>query len=281
MPYLPLIRKHSKALISFKSHNIEHEIWERIATNTPSLLNRMYLKILAKRIRCMEYRALQQADVNITVTQRDADSIAKISNLPVHVAPAGISLKHTIIKENNPKFPSLFFLGALDWAPNQEGILWFTENVWSKLVDTGIDCPLEIAGRNCPEWLKEKLCATPQLVFHGEVENAYTFMNERALMLVPLFSGSGMRVKIIEGMALGKAIISTTIGAEGIPTTPNENILIADTATEFANTIQELMQDRSRLTSIGNNARSFALQNYDISNIVTQLTGFWKKHLRK
>ena len=281
MPYLPIIRKHSKALISFKSHNIEHEIWERVAINTPSLLKKMYLKMLAKRIRRMEYQALQQADVNITVTKRDADSISKISSIPVHVAPAGISLKHTQVNKNNTKFPSLFFLGALDWAPNQEGILWFIENVWPQLIQAGIACPLEVAGRNCPDWLEEKLHSIPQLIFHGEVDDAYEFMNERAIMLVPLFSGSGMRVKIIEGMALGKAIISTSIGAEGISTKHNENIFIADDATSFAQAILELTEDRTRLTIIGNNARSFALQNYDISNIVTQLTDFWKKQLSK
>jgi glycosyltransferase involved in cell wall biosynthesis len=280
MPYLSLIRKYSDALISFKSHNIEHEIWERIASNSHSFLKRKYLKILTKRIRRMEFKALQKADVNISVTQRDADYIAEISDIPVHVAPAGINLNYLVPSAKEPVFPSLFFLGALDWEPNQEGILWFVKHVLPELIRAGITCPLEIAGRNCPFWLQEKLKNIPQLVFHGEIENAYSFMNERALMIVPLFSGSGMRVKIIEGMALGKTIISTTIGAEGIHVTHNKNIFLVDSVESFKTIIIELMQNQSKINETGINARKFVMTNYDISNIVRNLVNFWEKHKR-
>lgn len=280
MPYLRLFRKYSDALVSFRSHNIENEIWFRMASNTENFFKRKYLKILANRIKEMELEFMRISDVNIPITIRDAEYISKISEAPCHISPVGLNLQQLHSFKNEKFFSSIFFIGALDWIPNQEGILWFVENVWPQILESGISCPLEVAGRNCPEWLKEKLSAIPQLVFHGEVENAYTFMNERALMIVPLFSGSGMRVKIIEGMALGKAIISTSIGAEGIPVTNNENIFITDSPESFAQTILMLVNDLPKITVIGKKASDFAIKNYDISNIVTQLTEFWKNNLK-
>jgi glycosyltransferase involved in cell wall biosynthesis len=278
-PYLPLIRKYSNAVVSLKAHNVEHEIWKRVASNESNLLRRKYLKILARRIKRMEIGTLNKNDNIITFTDRDAQFFNSIGNrTPYHVAPAGIDTSHLIPDRTDIKFPSLFFIGALDWAPNQEGLIWFIRNVWVKLKDKYPEIKLEVAGRNAPDWLI-KMLNDPSIEFHGEIQDAYAFMNSRAVMIVPLLSGSGMRIKIVEGMALGKAIVTTSVGTEGIETTHNQNILISDTAEQYLKQVEKLITDKALCESIGVNANKFIKSNFDISQISKSLIDFLKRQI--
>lgn len=234
-PYVETIRAFSDAKIVMRSHNIEHEIWERIADNEKNVFKRWYLKILAKQLRTYEISRLNKYDLMTSVTERDAQMLRSFGcELPIHVCPAPYD--ETVLKVDKSKmeFPSLFYIGALDWMPNVEGLEWFLKNVWQKISEQFPDLKFYIAGRNANQI---KFPEQKNVVVTGEVENAYDFMNSKAVMIVPLFSGSGIRVKIIEGMALGKTIVSTSLGAEGIPCKDGQNILIADSPELFAEKI--------------------------------------------
>jgi glycosyltransferase involved in cell wall biosynthesis len=119
--------------------------------------------------------------------------------------------------------------------------------------------------------------SSKNLQFIGSVEDNISFYNQHDVMLVPLQSGSGMRIKIIEGMAMGKAIISTSIGAEGIPVTHFENIIIADNPKEFADAITELSKNDELKQKIKKNARSFIQNQFDNKYLVSQLLNFYTK----
>ena len=136
-----------------------------------------------------------------------------------------------------------------------------------------------VAGRNAPRWLIQKL-NVEGVVFKGEVTDAYRFMNSKAIMIVPLFSGSGMRIKIIEGMALGKSIVSTSIGAEGIDVADGENILLANDATGFVEAVTGLLEDRDSFERIGRNATLFIQQNFNNLAISKKLIGFYKQYIK-
>ncbi len=279
-PYLPVIRKYSDAVVSLKAHNVEHEIWQRVASNEPNILRRKYLKILSKRIKRMEIGTLNRNDNLITFTERDAQFFNSIGNKsPYHIAPAGIDTSHLIPDRSNILYPSIFFIGALDWAPNQEGLIWFIRNVWAKLNEKFPGLVLEVAGRNAPEWLI-KMLNEPNIKFLGEIQDAYSFMNSRAVMIVPLLSGSGMRIKIVEGMALGKSIVTTSVGTEGIETTHNQNILIADTAEQYLNQVERLLTDKALCETIGLNAIKFIKCNFEISQISKSLIDFLERQIK-
>jgi len=278
-PYISTIRKYSKALISFKAHNVEHEIWIRVAANETSLVRRNYLKILSKRIKRMEVEVMNKYDVLITTSERDARLFNSIgNNKPYYIAPVGIDTSLLTPKRLNIKFPSVFYIGALDWAPNQEGLMWFIRNVWINLQVKFPDLKLEVAGRNAPDWFVKTL-REPNILYHGEIADAYNFINSHAVMLVPLLSGSGMRIKIVEGLALGKTIVTTSIGTEGIGTTHNINILIADTAEQYQKQVEKVLTDKPFFDSIGTNAIKYIKQNFDIKHITKTLVKFWTKHL--
>ncbi|MGB1120750.1 MAG: glycosyltransferase family 4 protein, partial [Saprospiraceae bacterium] len=202
----------SRAKIVLRSHNVEHEIWERIVKNSKSGLKKWYLSRLLKQLKQFELEKNNQVDSLVAITQRDMDYFRKLGfNGTGQVTPIGLETAH--YQPNWKSFeqrPTVSFIGSLDWLPNLEGVEWFLTKVMVQLKNT----ELHIAGRNTPKHLLE--LEMENLKVHGEVESAVDFINQHSMMIVPLFSGSGMRVKILEGLALGRVILTTSIGVEGI-----------------------------------------------------------------
>ena len=277
-PYIKIIRDHSKALIVYRAHNIETEIWERSVAMAGGL-KKWYLKILCRRLRNFELAQINAYDAVVPITSRDGEILQRLGNdKPMHVSQTGIDASRLAPDRKNLEYPSVFHIGSLEWAPNQEGLLWFLDNCWGRLSEKFPALKFYIAGRHAPDWLIKKI-SRPGVVFLGEIEDAYRFMNSKAVMVVPLFAGSGMRIKIIEGMALGKAIVSTSIGTEGIGTTHGENILIANTGDEFVGAVSELVENKALFEKTGLNAIRYIHDNFDNSAIAGKLAGFYKKQL--
>ena len=277
-PYIPVIRKYSKALIAYRAHNIEYEIWERTATLSEGMRSK-YLKNLSKRIKRFEINHLNLYDILVPITERDGQILDALgNNKPHHTSQTGIDFASLVPTAKKLEFPSLFHIGALDWAPNQEGLIWFFEHCWSKIHTENPQLKFYLAGRNAPEWF-EKRIKLKGVKYLGEINDAYDFMNSKAIMVVPLFSGSGMRIKIIEGMALGKPIVTTDIGTEGIPTENGNNILIANDADQFIEAITRLINDRELSNQIGKNAIGFIQEKFDNLSQAGALIEFYKQHL--
>jgi polysaccharide biosynthesis protein PslH len=278
--YIPIVRKYSNSKIALRAHNIEHEIWERNAGQEKTWWKRWYFQVLARRIRKFKISIMNKYDLLIPITERDASQFEAFGNKkPMHVVPAGFDMSLLNIQPELIEFPSVFFIGTLDWFPNQEGVIWFLDKIWPRLHEKHPDLVFNIAGRNAPEWIIQRFMDAAGVNFMGEIDDAYAFINKNAIMVAPLFSGSGMRVKIIEGMALGKTIITTSIGAEGINVTSGKNIIIEDDDNQFLLRLDELLKDRNLLDSIGVNAHSFVEQNYDNHRISVSLAHFYQKHL--
>ena len=279
LPYIPDIRKRSKALIALRAHNIESEIWERTATASKGF-KKWYLKNLASRIRKFEGKWMNRYDLLVTITDRDGDQLNKLgNNRPLQVTQSGMDFSLIQSSSREVEFPSLFHIGSLDWMPNQEGITWFLENCWDKIKSKHPALNFYVAGRNAPEWLIHRL-KKPGVIFLGEVENAAAFEQSKAIMVVPLFSGSGMRVKIVEGMALGKAIVSTSIGAEGLQVTDSENIMIANHPDDFIWKIELLLGNEPYFIQMGEKANKFARENFDHTILAGELLNFYQRQMK-
>lgn len=277
-PYIPVIRKYSKAKIIYRAHNIEHEIWSRTAVMAHGL-EKWYLKNLSKRIKHFEVQTLNKYDLLVPITGRDGALLNKLgNNKPVHVSQTGIDSSVLIPNSKNLKHPTLFHIGSLEWAPNQEGLIWFFDNCWDAVREKYPDLQFFIAGRNAPAWF-QKMMNLPNVVFKGEVADAYEFINSKSIMVVPLFSGSGMRIKIIEGMALGKPIITTAVGTEGISTTSGVNIVVTENAEGFVQSISDLIENRKYFDKISKNAIEYIHENFDNLSSAGSLIDFYKKHI--
>jgi glycosyltransferase involved in cell wall biosynthesis len=276
-PYIPIIRKYSKSLIAYRAHNIEYEIWERTATLSEGFRSK-YLRNLSRRIKRFEVSYLNSYDLLVPITDRDGIILDKLGNTkPRHTSQTGIDFASLVPTARKLEFPSLFHIGALDWAPNQEGLIWFFNQCWPKIHQENPDLKFYLAGRNAPEWF-ERIIKQEGVVYLGEINDAYDFINSKAVMVVPLFSGSGMRIKIIEGMALGKPIVTTDIGTEGIPTENGKNILIANDADKFTDAIKQLINDRDLSNRIGKSAIGFIQEKFDNLSQAEALIEFYKQH---
>jgi glycosyltransferase involved in cell wall biosynthesis len=278
LQYIPIIKQYFKGKTIYRPHNLEHQIWKQNSKNSKSILKRIYFNSLARRLEKLETKLLNTYDYITPISDNDKEEFIALGNSkPILTIPFGINLesysndtKSTIINSN-----SICYIGALDWIPNQTGILWFIDDVLPLILKENPNIKLNIAGRNAPEWLRNKF-NIPNIKFHGEVDDAHSFLQKNGLMVVPLFSGSGMRVKIIEGMALKKTIIATSVAAEGISCNNNEDIIITNENITFAESILELIKDKNLQEIIGNNAYKFVQNNFDNKKIAQDLINFIK-----
>lgn len=278
-PYIETIRKHSSAKIALRAHNVEHEIWSRMVENEKSFPKRFYKRIIAKRMRKFELSYINLYDYLVPITDRDADFFSQNGNVkPMHVVPLGLEPKSPLFSIDNTKadFTSFSFLGALDWQPNIEGLEWFVRNVWNEYRKKHSGVKFRVAGRNANVPFANFLKSNG-VDYVGEVENAADFYASGSVFIVPLMSGSGMRVKVVEAMAAGKVVITTTIGTEGIATENGKNILIADDATKFLQCMEMVASDRSIHERISNAARKFVNENYNNNIIASGLLNFYEK----
>lgn len=273
-PYIDVIRKYSDAKIVFRAHNVEHFIWSRMAESCKNPLKKYYLSVLVRRLRKFEILQINKVDGIAAISSTDVEYFRSFNcNVPITDIPVAVEIKNCIDSTILPEFPGLFHLGSMNWLPNAEGIRWLLQNVWPKVHLAHPNLKLYLAGRNFPSWLIENEYAGVEKI--GEVLNAETFMLSKQVMLVPLLAGSGMRVKIIEGMALGKTIISTTIGAEGIACEHGRDILIANTPEEFVSAIELCVNNPVLCKEIGDNARALVKNNYDNKVVTQKLLNFY------
>ena len=262
-PYVDTIRKFSKARIVMRAHNVEHEIWERITQNTGIHPRKWYLKYLTRKLRKYEIEQFSAYDYLVTLTERDLNIFKERGYMNgASAAPIGFDpsrYPNTPLEFRNDL--SLCFIGSLDWMPNLEGLNWFLVNCWPAINKRWPQITLHIAGRNTPmSLMKLKL---PNVMVHGEVEDAASFISRHQIMIVPLFSGSGMRVKIVEGMVMGKIIITTSLGKEGIDGSHKKDFLIADSAQEFIDAIDFCMQFPEEASRMASRARAKAGEQFD------------------
>jgi len=280
-PYISSIRKNSEALIAFRAHNVEQEIWKRTVRNQSPSIKRVYNRILSLRMQRFEKKSLKNVDLLVPLTERDGYILDFLGNRsPVHVAPIGIDIEELKVSNTQPPHNTVYYIGALDWTPNQEGLLWFVEKVWGLVLKEYPEAQFHIAGRNAPASLKHKL-NRKNIIFHGSVENAHDFVQQYNIMITPLLTGSGMRVKLIEAMAFRKPIVSTYIGAEGIVNVNETYMYLAHNETEFANYVIDLLKNPNKCKLLGENARNYIEKNFDNSTIINGLVEFYKQQIRK
>jgi glycosyltransferase involved in cell wall biosynthesis len=279
-PYISTIRSHSNARIVLRSHNLEFIIWKRLAKQSGNVAKKTYLNLLARQLKNYELDVLNQVDGIAAISKRDANDFLKLgSKKPKLVIPFGINLEGYTPKKMEKLELNLFHLGSMDWTPNIEGLNWFLEDIWPKIHKAFPLIHFYLAGRDMPEEFYAKKIANVHIV--GEVEDAKKFIQNNSIMIVPLLSGGGIRVKIIEGMALGKAIISTSVGAEGLNYKEKENIWIADKSKDFIDAINYFSEDLSRIEAMGTAARKLVEKDYDEKLISKKLIAFYEKLLSK
>jgi glycosyltransferase involved in cell wall biosynthesis len=273
--YISVIRKYSHAKIVVRTHNIEHIIWSRMIANEKNAARKKYLSLQNSRLKIFEYRVLKEVDAIVPITSVDQKYFEDWNiQKPFFSSPTGLLLEKYKIDHSKEAPLSVFHFGSMDWMPNEEAVLWFVDEVWRKVLVEQPNAKFFIIGRGISP--KVASLEVPGVVVVGAAGSPEEVYHQYSVMVVPLLSGSGMRIKLIEGMAYGKAIVSTKVGAEGISVTNGKNCLITDDPSEFAKDVVALLNEEAKRKSLQSEARQFAEKNYDNTTLVRGLLNFYK-----
>ncbi len=275
--YIETIRKYSDARIILRPQNVEFQIWEGVMTERINPLLKFYLKIEVPKLRRMEIKTMRRLDGILAIAPHDEELFRSFApQVQVRFVPIGFNFAKISQFDQDKQywqFPVFYHLGSMDWIPNIQGLKWFILHVIPEIRKVYPEFILRIAGKKMPSWFFEN--RGDIVVIDGMVPDAIAYQEDKAILVVPLHSGGGLRVKIIEAMALGKTVISTTLGAKGIPYTPGKNILIADTHEIFVKHVLACKNSPEFCKEIGGNAYQLAKDHYDLNTIAGQMVSFY------
>ncbi|OUV76204.1 MAG: hypothetical protein CBC83_00910 [Flavobacteriales bacterium TMED123] len=272
-PYLDVIKENSNAKLVLRSHNVESDIWKGIANQERNLIKKLYLNLLQKRLLNYEKSIVSKMDAIVCISYNDASWMQTHTDKSISVIPFAINTLNQEVGIENKN--TIFHIGSMDWQANIDGINWFLSEVFPLIKKKKEKVILHLAGSKMPNYFNN--LSNENIIIDGEVENAKTFMKKHNLMIVPLLNGSGIRIKILEAMAMGKTIISTSIGASGIHYKDKKNILIADIGVQFANQIIWCLENPLESKKIGENAQLNIRVHYDSEKIAKQLDSVLNK----
>jgi sugar transferase (PEP-CTERM/EpsH1 system associated) len=263
------------------THNVESEIWRRHAETKAGAVSKQLYGAQYRRMLRYEGNALRRFDGVLAVSDADRETFDRIYpdaiRRPVHVVPTGVDTEYFepsgSLSIPNPKSPipsSLIFTGSMDWLPNEDAMLFFCRDILPLIRAQEPDVQLTIVGR-APTPAVKQLAEQAGVHVTGRVDDVRPYMREAAVYIVPLRIGGGTRLKIFEAMAMGKAVVSTTVGAEGLPVNHGEHVLLADEPVAFTRAVVGLLRDVSRRHQLESAARALVVEKYDWSAVAGEL----------
>lgn len=258
--YLPML---SNIPVVCTHHNVESDLLRRRARSEASPLMRRYLDYQANLMQAEEARWCPEVKLNIAVSQADAARLAEIApDASFTVVPNGVDTD--AFEPTDGVQNGVVFVGGYSWYPNRDAMQYFAEDILPIIRSRNSDLAVTWVGRS-PEHLASEYRIHHRIELTGYVEDIRPFVAEPACYVVPLRVGGGSRLKILDAWAMGKAIVSTSVGCEGLNARDGENILIRDTPQSFAEAVQAVVSDSELRRRLGENARRTAEQEYEWS----------------
>lgn len=245
------------------THNVEAEIWRRHYDVARNPLWKAVSRLEWRKMEKAERRYLRLADRVLTVSETDKNTFgAFLDPCKMTVIPTGVDVQYfqpTPVEET----PScLVFTGSMDWLPNEDGILYFADSIFPLIKRECPEVSLTVVGRKPSRKLQAVADSDKSIRLTGWVEDIRPFLAQGAVCIVPLRIGGGTRLKIFEAMAMGKAVVSTSVGAEGLPVESGENVILADAPEDFAQAVISLLRSPAERRRIGRSARTLVERDY-------------------
>jgi len=257
------------------THNVEAEIWRRHA-ETAKGWRRPLLRSQWRRMRRFEGRTLSRFDAVLAVSEADRGTFARLYpgrlRAPARVIPTGVDAQYFAAAASLPADSHrLAFVGSMDWLPNEDAVLYFCREILPRIRRVEPRVALSIIGRNPTPAVRRLAGEVPGLEITGRVDDVRPHVGRASLSIVPLRIGGGTRLKIYEAMAMGRPVVSTTVGAEGLPLVPGRDIAIADDPDAFADAVLALLSDPAARRRMAATARSLVAERYDWSAVAGAL----------
>jgi glycosyltransferase involved in cell wall biosynthesis len=262
------------------SHEIAYDLAQQFARAGGSLGRRLYASANCRKLRHEELGTYRQADGVYLCSALDQERLlGQIPAARTAVIPNAADVEYYQPRSADPPSDgrTVVYFGLLSTVPNIDGVLHFVQDIWPRIAEAHPQARCKIIGGRPPPSLLA--LAGPRVELTGFVSDLRPHLAEAAALVVPLRLGGGTRLKIVEGMAMGKAIVSTTLGAEGIEAVPGRDLLIADEPEAFADAVNRLLADPVLAARIGQSGRQLAVERYAWSGAASALEGFYRQVL--
>ncbi len=257
-------------------HNIEYQLLERTWRQARSPLRRLYNRLEAQKLRRAELAACQRVDAVLATSDVDRAALARdVPEVPIHVIPNGVDTAF-FMPDGAPEDPrSVLFTGAMDYHPNTDGVLYFAGEIWPRIRTQALESVLTVVGKNPPA--RVRALTRDGIVVTGTVPDVRPWMRRAAVFVVPLRVGGGTRLKILEALASGRAVVSTSLGCEGLEITPGEEIIVADAPQAFADAVVRCLRDPVLRARLGARGRALVERRYRWEAIGATLNDLYRE----
>jgi glycosyltransferase involved in cell wall biosynthesis len=259
------------------AHNIESQILYRRARCSRTILERVFFGLQARKMESFEREVLRQADWVTLVTELDAEQVRAWGVQKTSLVENGADVDQFVPLEGKCDSDEVLFLAALDWYPNLDALDYLLKDILPLIQQASPSARLRIVGRRPPAGLKERIARCPGVEFVGEVADVRPFLTRAAVVAVPLRIGGGSRIKILEALAMGKAVVSTSIGAEGLAVKDGVHLLLADAPADFAARTVTLLKSPEERLRLGENGRRLVVDRYSWDRIAELLDSAWRQ----
>lgn len=278
MVYFDMIKSVTNAPVVLRAHNREHQIWKRIIRGVNNPFKKLYLKIQSERLRDFETKSITMADGIMAISQNDAlwfqSFNPNISVIPFVLNSRPFPVSEFSISLGKPL--RLGFIGSLDWEPNIEALDIFFEKVHKTYEESTRPYKLFVAGRNGSDKIR-LMCQSYSAEYLGELEDAELFWRNIDVLIVPILSGSGIRIKILEAMIRGKIVISTSVGIEGIMVKANKEAIVEDDFNVWKSRIGDIAEFPESYKLMSSDGKKYVEKNYSEKIIFKLITEFYAR----
>jgi glycosyltransferase involved in cell wall biosynthesis len=265
---------HGRRLVV--AHNVESVIWQRYFETEKNACKRWYIRHQWRKFRSFEKSAFGRVDRVVAVTSKDARRIAdEFGCAHVSVVDNGVDLDYFRDTRGKADPHQILFLGSLDWRPNQDAIQLLLRHILPELRVREPRAHLAVVGRNPPSWLRQQLMHHTHVVLHENVPDVRPFLGTSAVMAVPLRIGGGSRLKILEALAAGLPVVSTSVGAEGLTLVPGRHLDIVESPASMASALVAVLHDLPRARQMAEHGRVEVLNQYDWNRLAAKLEQVW------
>jgi polysaccharide biosynthesis protein PslH len=260
------------APVALFQHNVEAEIWRRHYEVQTNAVKKRYLYWQWRKMQKFERQACQKMDRVIAVSEADSEmmerdyGVAKVYDIPTGVDVDFFKPNSTV----TPRPNSLVFTGSMDWLPNEDAINYFTQQILPLIKTSVPDVNITVVGRNPSRKLQELGQRESSITVTGRVDDVRPYMEVAAAYVVPLRIGGGTRLKIYEALAMEKPTISTTVGAEGLNIDNGEDILLADTPSDFATAVVRVLQEPAFAQQLGSKGAQTVRARYSWNKVAAE-----------
>jgi glycosyltransferase involved in cell wall biosynthesis len=258
-------------------HNVEYLIWQRLSMLEKNPLKKLLFEIEWRKLRDKEREACRAADLTIAVSEEDRHRLSALApGAATGAIPTGVDTSYFAPAGRAETPGRLVFSGSMDWHPNEDAVIHFGEEILPRIRGRVADASFAIVGRNPTPKLRAA-AARLGMTVTGTVDDVRPYLDEASVYVVPLRAGSGTRMKIFEALAMAKAVVSTTVGAEGLALTDRREFLAADSPDEFADAVVRLLHDHAQRRALGAAGRARVVERYSWDEVARRFVALFEK----